>query len=80
MNTCQVCGRYSAHGSLNCWEHAYVRQSMVLLAQDIYNLDASIDIGEIKELAVRHNCCEATVKNHLKRQGFRMIKGWERRK
>jgi hypothetical protein len=53
---------------------------MVLLAQDIYNLDASIDIGEIKELAVRHNCCEATVKNHLKRQGFRMIKGWERRK
>lgn len=82
MNRCQVCGKPIYERSLNCWEHAYVRESMVLLAQDIWNLESSVGPEMIKTLAARHNCAESTVRNHLKRQGFRPLRGWilERRK
>lgn len=75
---CQVCSAYTSPGNLNCDLHLHVRQKTVLLAQDIFAHDDNMTTAEIKELATKHGVHEQTVKNHLKRAGYRSLKEWRR--
>lgn len=77
-NKCSVCGKRIKHGLLNCEEHAHIIARMVSLVQEIVALNERISSETIHKLAEKHKCHPQTVRNHMKNEGYRSYRGWEK--